>query len=131
MVDTVRVEGVPRLRAALGGLGADVQNNRPVNADVSVYIATIASQRAPRRTGRLALSVRPAADREAATITFGVPYANAVHWGTGARAGVRGPHNIRRNPFAWNAAQDTETTWVGWYADRLEQLTDKAMEAAS
>lgn len=129
-----RVEGVKELRAALTRLGVDVTDFKDINQEVGQFVGSTAATRAPRRSGMLAASWRPGAAKTQATVRFGsaaVPYGNAIHWGTGPRPGRRGPHNIPRNPFAWAAARDTEPTWLEWYLDELQKLTDKAMEAAS
>lgn len=129
-----QVEGMKQLRAALLQLGVEMQDLKDINSEVGQFIGATAAARAPRRSGILAASWRPGASNRDVTVRFGgggVPYGNAVHWGTGPRPGLRGPHNIARNPFAWEAAQDTEPTWLDWYLDELQKLADNAMEAAS
>lgn len=129
-----QVTGLKELRKALLELGIDVAELKDLNQEVGQFVGSTAATRAPRRSGLLAASWRPGASKTQVTVRFGsasVPYGNAVHWGTGARPGRRGPHNIPRNPFAWAAARATEPTWLEWYHEQLERLTNKAMEAAS
>jgi hypothetical protein len=129
MSDEITVAGLPELRVALVKLGLDLQDLRDVNRDVAGFVGARAATDAPRRSGMLAASWRPGATKTNATIRFGgamVPYANAVHWGTGPRAGRRGPHNIRATLFATTAAADTQPEWLGWYVDKMQTLTDQA-----
>lgn len=128
------VEGVRELRAALTKLGAEASDFKTIHEKVAGYVGITAASRAPRQSGMLAASWRPGSAKANATVRFGgtrLPYANPVHWGTGARPGQRGPHNIAPNLFVTEAAADTEPTWAPWYLDELQRLTNKAMEAAS
>lgn len=123
--DVYRVEGVRELRAALRQMGDDLEEMRTVNNRVGDYVGATAAQRAPRRSGMLAASWRPANSKTEAAVRFGgaaVPYANAVHWGTGPRPGRRGPHNITPNRFATEAAAATEPTWGNWYLEFIDDV---------
>lgn len=128
----IQVEGARELRASMKRLGADVQDFKDVHSKVSSYVGAEGASRAPRRTGMLASTWRPGSAATQAVVRFGgsaVPYANAVHWGTGARAGKRGPHNIAPNPFAVTAAHDTEPTWVPWYQAELQNMVNRVRGA--
>lgn len=125
---TYQVEGVRELRAALRKLGDDMEDFREVNSKVSSYVGATAAQRAPRQSGMLAASWRPGNAKTEATIRFGgasVPYANAVHWGTGPRPGRRGPHNIPASRFATEAAAATEPTWSDWFLQAIDQAMSR------
>jgi hypothetical protein len=107
--------------------GIDMEDLKAAHAQASQFVGAMAASRAPRQTGMLAASWRPSAAATQATIRFGgarVPYANAVHWGTGARPGKRGPHNIAPNPFVVNTAHDLEPTWVPIYLEAIEAIID-------
>ena len=122
------VKGAKRLRATLLAFGVDVQDFKPVHERVASYVGAESAVRAPRRSGLLASTWRPGAQAANATVRFGgsgVPYANAIHWGTGARPGRRGPHNIRPSLFATRAAAETEPTWADWYFAELERMLSK------
>jgi hypothetical protein len=122
---TVEVEGARQLRATLKKAGAQLEDFKEIHRQVGVYVEREAAHRAPRRSGALAASGRPGAAKTQATIRFGgarVPYANAVHWGTGPRAGLRGPHNIRRTLFATSAAKDTQPRWFEFYQEAVDRL---------
>lgn len=69
-------------------------------------VAARAQRVAPRRTGRLAASVRASAGvNGAGTITSPLVYAVPIHWG-------RPAHNIDANPFVERAAKETEPEWT-------------------
>lgn len=128
----IKVEGARELRASLRRLGVDVQDFKDIHTKVGGYVSGQAAGRAPRRTGTLASSGRAGAAATNATVRFGgarIPYANPVHWGTGARAGLRGPHNIAPHPFVVDAAHDTEPRWVLWYLEALNDMVGKVRGA--
>lgn len=128
----VQVDGARELRASMRRLGQDVNDFKPIHQKVGSYVGAEAATRAPRFTGTLASTWRPGAAATQAVVRFGgaaAPYANAVHWGTGARAGKRGPHNIAPHPFAVTAAHDTEPTWVPWYQAELQKFVDRVRGA--
>lgn len=88
-------------------------------------VAKIAAVRgradAPRRTGRLAASVRPGATRIAAIERAGntsVPYAGPIHWGWPKR-------HIKPNPFMSRAAHETQPEWIDIYFAKLNEMIDK------
>lgn len=122
------VKGAKRLRATLLAFGVDVQDFKDVHARVSGFVGAESATRAPRRSGQLAASWRPGSSKTQATVKFGgarVPYANAIHWGVGARPGQRGPHNIRPSLFATRAAAETEPTWADYYMAELNRMLDR------
>lgn len=85
-----------------------VTSLKDANLRAAQRIVKEALPNVPVRTGRLKASVRASAGAQSAKMRAGgarVPYAPAVHWGTGPRTGRRGPHNIDRNPFLWNARE--------------------------
>lgn len=125
---TVDVDGAVKLRKSLAKAGADVKDFKEVHGKIGDYVGATAAGRAPRRSGSLAASWRPGATKTQAVVRFGnasVPYANAIHWGTGPRPGKRGPHNIPGRQFATSAAAATEPTWLGWYWDELNKILAK------
>ena len=84
----------------------------------SVTVASETRRRAPRRTGRLAASVAPSPQGNAARVIVAARYAWPVH--SGVRAPLPG-HQPGR-PFAANAADATEAVWVGQYADNVNRV---------
>lgn len=130
---TVEVRGGRELRSTLRKAGSDLGELKAAHAAAAALVTAAAVGRAPRGpTGRLAGSIRPGATKTAALVRAGgarVPYANAIHWGTGPRPGRRGPHNIASNPFITEAAQATEPTWGPVYARAVAEAVDNVRGA--
>lgn len=128
----VEVTGLKELRAALrridqGLAGEMTKANRALAAEV---IARALPNVPVGATGQLRASLRPGATATQAIGRAGgakVPYAAAIHWGVGPRVGLRGPHNIPRRPFLWDAAKQVEPHVVGRYADTVQDLIDRAV----
>lgn len=117
----VRVDGLPALRRALRELGEGAEDLKDANAAVARQVAERAEQLAPRRTGRLAGSIRGNRAAGRATVLGGgaaVPYAGPIHWGWRARG-------IEPALFVTNAAEQTEPAWIGTYEDALEALVQR------
>lgn len=126
----VRLEGARELRAAFKRLGDDLGDLADLHQEIGNLVVDEARSRIRSRTGTLAGSARASRAKTSVVIRFGgarVPYANAIHWGTGARPGQRGPHNIAPNRFATDAAAATEPTWTGMYLAKVEELVDRAI----
>lgn len=118
---TVRVEGVRQLRRDLRRFAGDADDLKTANAAAAATVASAAASDAPRRTGRLASSVRGNRAVGRATVAAGgaaVPYAGPIHYGWPAR-GIEG------NPFVTDAAQRTEGVWLPAYQTDLQRAADK------
>lgn len=131
----IEVQGAAQLRRTLKAAGNDLADFTAANAEVAAMVARAATGTAPRGpSGRLAGSIRGNKAKARATVLAGgasVRYANAIHWGTGPRAGLRGPHNIRPRPWLWQAAQDNEAKVTEFYLRRLEAIVGKVQGAPS
>lgn len=117
----LRVDGLGRLRRDLRRFAGDADDLKAANAAAAATVAGAASERAPRRSGRLAGSVRGNRAVGRATVLAGgaaVPYAGPVHWGWPA-------HGIDAQPFVVDAAQATEPTWLPAYATDLQRAADR------
>lgn len=124
---TIRVDGLDELRRELRRTGDKElpKQLREANHAVSKRLAEAAALKAPVRTGRLRASVRGLAAQRDATVKAGtarVPYAAAVHWGTGPRPGQRGPHNIARRPFIYEAAERMRDELADEYESIIEDM---------
>jgi phage gpG-like protein len=78
----IRVDGLRELHAALRN--TDREAAKALRAElkaVAASVATEAASLAPRRTGRLAASIRPYATGNRAGVRSSLPYAGVVHWG--------------------------------------------------
>jgi len=116
----VQIDGLKRVRRELKRAGVDLADLREPNMAAARIVAAAAVPATPRRSGRLAGSVRPGASRTAGVVRAGgasVPYGGPVHWGWPAR-------NIKAQPWLSDAAQATEPQWVNTYFRTLEQVLD-------
>lgn len=121
----VQVEGARQLRATLAKAGVDLADLAEANAKVSGYVAQQAAAKAPRKSGRLAASVRGNRAKSQAVVRTGgasVPYAGPIHWGWPAR-------HIPANTFVVDAAHDTEPEWVAMYLDAVQEVVNQVKGA--
>ena len=81
----IQVKGARELAKALRQAGADMQDLKDANRRAADIVAPAAKAKAPRRTGRLAASVRAGATQKAGVIRAG----------TTEERPVRGPHQLR------------------------------------
>lgn len=117
----VRVDGARELRRSMRRAGEDLGDLRAANREVAAIASTATVVAAPRRTGRLAASVRPGATQTQAIVRAGgaaVPYAQAIHWGWPRRG-------IAAQPFAAVAAAATEPTWTAVYLTAVERILQR------
>lgn len=118
---TIRVEGLRELQRGLRAFAENVDDLKDANAAAARMVASSAAARAPRRSGRLAGSVRGNRAVSRATVSAGraaIPYAGPIHYGWAARG-------IEANPFVTDAAQQTESVWLPLYEAALQQLADQ------
>ena len=116
----VSVEGRAQLVRTMRDAGANLKDLNAANKAAAEVATPAAVAAAPRASGRMAGTGRPAGTRAAALIRFGsaaVPYAPVIHFGWSAR-------NIEPQPFAYRAAQDTEPQWTAVYEREIEKILD-------
>lgn len=116
----LEVQGAAQLRRALKRAGLDVQDLKDAHKQVADMVARRSAQAVPRRTGRLAASVRTAGTASAAIVRAGrasVPYAGVIHWGWPG-------HHITAQPWISEAAERSQHTWEGIYLQAVEQIID-------
>jgi hypothetical protein len=80
-------------------------------------LASLSSDAAPRRTGRLAGSLRSAGGKGSATITSPLVYAIPIHWG-------RPAHNIAADPFIFTTARRSESQWLEPLEKDAQRIAD-------
>jgi hypothetical protein len=106
------------LRRTLRAAGDDLSDLKRAHAEAAGIVTPVATAKAPRRSGRLASTVRGAGTKTAALIRAGfaaVPYAGVQEWGWPA-------HSIAAQPFVVPAAQETEPTWLGAYESEVDRI---------
>jgi len=121
MPPVVRVEGARRLVRTLREFGDAIEDLKDANAAAAAMVADDARAAAPKRTGRLAGSIRGNRAAGKAVVAAGgakVPYAGPIHWGWPKR-------NIAANRFIWDTAHDTQDRWLPEYEANLQALADK------
>ena len=110
---TVKVIGARELRRALKAAEADMKDLTSVHRDVGQVV--MSAQQPPRRTGKLAASLKSSPTTTKARVSSTLPYAAPVHWGVPSR-------NLAPNPWISRAAQSTEQTWTDLYQKRIQAL---------
>jgi HK97 gp10 family phage protein len=126
------IKGLPELRTGLKSISDTAPKQlRKANLDAAKAVISVAAAHAPVRTGKLRASVKALATQTAARMKAGgttaVPYAPAVHWGTGPREGQKGPHNIKPNPFLWNARNQLAKQLKDDYERELEDVINSTV----
>lgn len=117
----VEVEGARQLRATLKRAGDDLGDLAATHAEIGRLVASVGRTGAPKRTGRLAGSVRASGTKTTATVRAGgasIPYAGPIHYGWAA-------HNISPNPFLTSAAHNTESIWTRIYLNAVDRILSK------
>lgn len=118
---TIEVFGDRRFVATMRAAGVDVKQLKDAHRAAASIAAGAAATAAPKRTGRLAGTVRVGATQRAGIVRAGrksVPYANPIHWGWPARG-------IKANPWMSRAAQASEPAWLRVYMDHVEDIIDR------
>lgn len=119
------VEGLDRLVRTMRKCGSDLDDLKDASRRAGDIVVRAAQARAPRRTGRLAGSIRAARQARRVRVSAGrssVPYAGPIHWGWPAR-------HIRAQPFISEAATETETQWVEAYRRDVAHAVDQVKGA--
>lgn len=125
MTDQVSVRGVRELARSLRQFEGGVADLRDANEKVGKIVAEDAKRRVPRRSGKLAGTIR--ATRAPHRVKIGAGGARAVygpviHWGWPAR-------HIRRSAFLTEAAAATRPQWIDAYTADIDRLTRKVQGA--
>ena len=121
----VRVVGAQQLRRTLRAAGRDLTDLKEANARAAAFVAAASRTTAPRRSGRLAASVRGNRAAGRARVSAGgasVPYAGPIHWGWPS-------HNIAPQPWISEQAEQTQPVWLGMYQDDVQRALDQVKGA--
>jgi phage gpG-like protein len=121
MAATFEVEGGRQLRKSLKDVEDGLKDLKAAHAEAAGIVAEAAMAGAPRRSGRLAGSIRPSGTKTAAIVRAGgarIPYAGVQEYGWPR-------HNIPAQPYIVPAAHDTESTWIARYQDAVDRLLGK------
>ena len=118
---SIDVEGLRELRRALSKIDGGVADLKAAHKDAAEVVEKRATQLVPRRSGRLAGSIRSTGQAATGVVRAGraaVPYAGPIHFGWPRR-------NIAPQPFLYDALDDRRTEVIDVYADRLRKLIDR------
>lgn len=119
------VEGARELRRSLARAGDDMNDLKDAHAAVAAFVASRSKSASPRRSGRLAGSVRGNRAKASAAVKAGgasVPYAGPIHFGWPAR-------NISPQPFLVDTAHATEAQWRLMYLQAIDRILSKVKGA--
>ena len=117
----VKVEGGRQFRSTLKRAEIGLDDLKSAHAKAAGIVVGYARPHTPRRSGRLAESVRSTGTGTAAIIRAGfasVPYANPIHWGWPAR-------HIVATPWISRDARASEDVWRQVYEDAVSRLVDR------
>lgn len=114
---SVKVQGLETLLGTMQKAGEALQDMDSAHSRAAAVIASAAAAAAPRRTGRLASSVRAGRAAGKGLVEVNAPYAGPIEWGWPSR-------NIDATHFAMNAARATEPQWVHFYEDAVSKAID-------
>lgn len=117
----IQIQGLSDLTRTMKRAGVDITELKDAHTRAASIVADRAAALAPKRSGNLAGSIRPAKQVGRARIMAGtkaVPYAGPIHWGWPSR-------NIKANEFLSRAAQETEPEWTKAYFEDVQKALDK------
>ncbi|MCU4295813.1 HK97 gp10 family phage protein [Brevibacterium permense] len=116
MAREIKFEGLDSLVRTLAEAQETISDDlAPVHAQAAGIAASRARSLAPVRTGRLKSSISSHGSRAAGVITASAPHARPVHWGVISRG-------IPARPFLSQGAQQSESQWIGLYADHVDDV---------
>lgn len=115
----VKVTGLRELVRDLEKVGVEVADLKEAFGAIATRASNLASSFAPRRTGKLAASIKASKAKNYAAVSAGsarlAPYAGPVHYGWPAR-------NIPANPFLTRADEAMRPTVVNDLESAIERL---------
>lgn len=114
MANRVIVTGDKMLAATLHNAARQLVNMTSTHAQAGEVVRARAASNAPKRSGRLAGSVRASASSDEVEVSSSVVYARRVNYGMPSVGQAA-------QPFMTNALRDTEREVVGRYAKATGQ----------
>jgi hypothetical protein len=116
------LQGARQLRKGLRAAGDNLTDLKIVHGQAAGIAAGRARQLAPKRTARLAGTIRASGTKTAGIVRVGnnskVKYAGPIHWGWPAR-------HIKPNPFASTGATESQPAWLPMYSRYIDAALDK------
>lgn len=112
---TVTLEGGANLARTLRGAAAALSDLSTSHRAAAGVVASAARARAPRRSGRLASTIRGTGDQDGAAVVVGSVYAGVQEYGWPAR-------RIPAQPYLNPAAEESTPTWAGEYQTGVQDI---------
>jgi HK97 gp10 family phage protein len=128
---SIKVTGMKELSRAFKTFGDATlpKGVRDAHKSAVEVVAADARRSVPVRSGRLKGSIKTSGTQRGGAVTAGsskVRYAKAIEFGTGARVGKRGPHNIVGRPFLHNAVKAQRDKVAEVYRRQIRGLVERA-----
>jgi phage gpG-like protein len=114
----VRILGAERLDATLHVAAAAIADHRALNARTATAIARGMRERAPRRTGRLVASIRPASDGDSTSAGTPLLYGAVQEYGSP-------PKHIRAQPYGRPTLADLAPDYQGDLTREIQDDLDR------
>jgi hypothetical protein len=118
---SITVEGAKQLQRALRQVEGGMADLKVAHAEAAKIVERQAEAIAPRRSGRLAASVRSSGQARQGIVRAGkavVPYAGVIHFGWAAR-------NIAPQPYLYNALDARRGEVIATYNGHVNKLIKK------
>ena len=122
MADMVTVEGLDDLARTLRRAMTEIEDMADASRDTAELVAGTARAAAPRRTGRLAGSIRAETEPGIGAVGSPLVYAPPIHWGWRAR-------RIQPNRFISDTFEALQPQWERFYQRDAQQALDKVRGA--
>ena len=138
MPDMIGVQGLRNFAKVVKSLDDKtlLDELKDANQRAGEIVADEARRRAPRRSGKLAGSIKSARTQSGVAVSVGrksIPYARPIHFGWATRPnrakGWRGGP-IRPNPFLYDAVDARQEQVVATFAAQLERVAAKVERLA-
>jgi hypothetical protein len=119
MPNVIKIEGIRELNRSLKDFERDIRlAPTRINREAAKDVAATAKAIVPRRSGRLAGSIKPGASGSTAYVKTGLVYSPVIHFGWPK-------HNISPNPFLYNALDQRRADVLALYEKRMQELAEK------
>ena len=115
---SIEVEGARQLKRALRQIEGGTSDLKAIHGKAAKIVEDAARPLTPRRTGRLAASVRSSGVASGGVVRAGfakVPYAGPIHFGWAKR-------NIAPQPFLYEALDSRSAEVIRTYEDGVNKL---------
>lgn len=114
---SVKVEGLATFDSTMKKAADELGRLTDAQGKAAAVIEQAARARAPRRSGRLAGSIRASRGAGGEVLQVTAAYAGPIHWGWPSR-------HIDPQPFAMDAARATEGQWIKFYETDVQKTLD-------